>query len=46
MMPNLYDEASVQTWTRNQEGFVAQERKARIFEELPAPARNTIRLFL
>lgn len=45
-MPNLYDEASVQPWTRNQTSFVAWEKKARIFEELPSWLRSLVRRFL
>ncbi len=45
-MPNLYDVHSIQPWTRSQESFIAQERKARVFEELPAFLRNIIRRLL
>lgn len=45
-MPNLYDPASAQPWTRSQEAFLVHEQKARIFDALPSPIRTIIQWVL
>ena len=45
-MPNLYDAASVQPWTRDQTSFITYEKKARVFNELPRWLQNLVRHFL
>lgn len=45
-MPNFYDEDSVQLWTRDQASFVAWERKARVFDEMPGWMRSLVRHFI